>query len=76
MGIEIFYLGEYDVFNKEGKMKSSAKFFILVGCLLLLVALILKCMGFANPAAMGVIKPSSFLILANTCFILAVLLKK
>lgn len=56
-------------------MKSSAKFFILVGCLLLLVALILRGMGFYNPAAMGVIKPSSFLILANTAFILAVLLK-
>jgi hypothetical protein len=75
MGIEIFYPGAYNIFNKEGKMKSSAKFFILVGCLLLLVALILRGMGFYNPAAMGVIKPSSFLILANTAFILAVLLK-
>lgn len=57
-------------------MTSSAKFFILVGCLLLLVAVILRGIGFVNPAVMSVIKPSSFLILANTSFILAILLKK
>lgn len=56
-------------------MASSAKFFVVIGCLLILAAVILRGIGFYNPAVM-VIKPSSFLILANTAFILAILLKK
>jgi len=64
------------MFKKEGGMNSKS--FVTIGCLLLLVALILKGMGFVNPEMVikvG-IKPSSFIILANTSFILAVLLKK
>jgi hypothetical protein len=57
-------------------MKGLAKLFLVVGCLLLLVAVIMKVIGFYNPAAMGLIKPSSLLILVNTSFILAVLLRK
>lgn len=57
-------------------MTNSSKFFVAVGCLFILAAVILKGMGFSNPAALGIVKPSSLLILANTSFILAILLKK
>lgn len=57
-------------------MTNSSKFFVVIGCLSILVGVILRAMGFANPAVMGIIKPISFLIVANTCFILAILLKK
>jgi len=57
-------------------MTNSSKFFVVIGCLLFLVAVILRCMGFYNPLLMKVVKPSSFLILTNTSFVLAVLLKK
>ena len=57
-------------------MTNSSKFFVAIGCLLFLVAVISRVMGYSNPAVMRVIKPISFLILTNTSFILAVLLKK
>jgi len=49
---------------------------VVLGCILLAIAVILKVMGFSNPCLLVVIKPSSFLILANTAFVLAILLKK
>jgi hypothetical protein len=57
-------------------MTGSAKFLVFMGFLLLLVAVVLRGTGFFHPAAVGIIKPSSLLILANTAFILALLLKK
>jgi len=57
-------------------MTNSAKFFVAIGCLLFLAAVVLRCIGFYNPVVMRVIKPSSLLILTNTSFILAILLKK
>lgn len=57
-------------------MKGLANLFVVIGCLLLLAAVIMRGMGFYNPAVMRVIKPSSLLILVNTSFILAVLLKR
>lgn len=55
----------------------NSKSFIVIGCVFLLVAVILKGVGFVDPAMVMKIgiKPSSFLILANTSFILAILLK-
>ncbi len=49
---------------------------VVIGCLLVLAGVILRLAGFMNPAVMRVIKPISFLILANTSFLLAILLKK
>ncbi|MFA5411408.1 MAG: hypothetical protein WC321_06105 [Candidatus Omnitrophota bacterium] len=59
-------------------MKNSPESLITIGCLFILAAVVLKLMVFANPAiaAIRIAKPSSLLILANTFFILAVLLKK
>ena len=57
-------------------MLKSPRFFVVLGCILLAIAVILKVMGFSNPCLLVVIKPSSFLILANTAFVLAILLKK
>ncbi|MDD5155058.1 MAG: hypothetical protein PHF11_01035 [Candidatus Omnitrophica bacterium] len=56
-------------------MSGSVKFFILIGCFLLLAAVILRYAGLYSPAIL-VIKPSSLLILANISFVLAVLAKK
>jgi len=57
-------------------MKNLSNFFIVLGCLLILVALILRLTGFSFMVTMKAIKPSSLLILANTSFILAILFKK
>lgn len=57
-------------------MGSTAKLLVVVGCLLVAVALILRGVGFFNLAAMSFIKPSSILILANTSLLLALLFKK
>lgn len=56
----------------------NSKSFVVIGCLLVLVAVILKGIGLVNAElVMKVgIKPSSFLILANTSFLAAILLKK
>jgi len=66
----------YNIFNQEVHMTNSSKFFVVIGCLLMVLAVILKVTGFVNPAVMRVIKPSSFLILANISFVLAILVKK
>lgn len=57
-------------------MTNSSKFFVVIGCLLIAAAFILKGMAFVNPATVWLVKASSLLILANTSFILAILLKK
>ena len=57
--------------QKEVEMTKTSKLLVAAGCALILTAVILKVAGSFN-----VIKPSSLLILANTSFILAILLKK
>ncbi|MBU0504227.1 MAG: hypothetical protein ABH882_04305 [Candidatus Omnitrophota bacterium] len=54
----------------------SLKFFVTLGCIFLAGAAILRGIGFINPPAMYVFKPSSLLILANISFVLAILAKK
>jgi len=58
------------------QMTNSSKFFVVIGCLLIAAAIVLKGMALVNPAVVRVVKASSLLILANTSFILAILLKK
>jgi hypothetical protein len=57
-------------------MTKSAKFFVVIGCLFILIAVVLKVLGFWNIVLLRTIKPSTFLIAANTSFLLALLLKK
>lgn len=56
-------------------MTKTSKLLVAVGCALILAAVILRAMLLFNPTA-SLIKPSSLLVLANTSFILAILLKK
>ncbi|MDP2928178.1 MAG: hypothetical protein Q8N80_05220 [Candidatus Omnitrophota bacterium] len=57
-------------------MTNSSKSFVVIGCLLIVAAFILKGTSFVNPAVVRAVKASSLLILANTSFILAILFKK
>lgn len=57
-------------------MSLLPRFFLVVGCLMLVFAFVLKISGLTLMFAMGGVKPSSILVLANTALILAVLLKK
>ena len=55
----------------------SSKSFIVLACLLLAAAAILKGAMLSNPVWAAIkLKPSSLLILANTSFILALLRRK
>lgn len=57
-------------------MSLLPRFFLAIGCLLLLFAFVLKITGIPFMFVLGGVKPSSLLVLANTSLILAVLLKK
>lgn len=57
-------------------MSKSAKRFVVLGCLLIAGAVAVKIMWLTNPSAALPLKSSSLLILANTAFLLALLLKK
>jgi hypothetical protein len=57
-------------------MKDKTKFFLILGCLLLVVAAVLRITQFPVIVSTTALKPSSLLQLANTAFILAVLFKK
>jgi hypothetical protein len=54
----------------------SAKFFVIIGCIFLAGAFLIRTIGLVNPLVMYVFKPSSYLILANISFVLAILVKK
>lgn len=59
-------------------MKNASMIFVVAGCLLLLAGIVSKLIPCANPAMIigGQVKPISIIILANTSFLLAILLKK
>ena len=57
-------------------MTNLTKMFVAIGCLLLLVAVVLRFAIYPIIIATRPIKPSSLLILANTAFILGVFFKK
>ncbi len=54
-------------------MTNVSKLFVVIGCLLILVALVLKS---TLVIVMMPAKPISLVILANTAFLLAILFKK
>jgi hypothetical protein len=55
----------------------SSKSFLVLGCILVVTAVIWKSLTLVNPMLAAVkLKSSSLLILANTSFILAVLRRK
>ncbi len=56
-------------------MKLSSKFYVLLGYIILIIALLAKALVLANPNMSMLVKPSSFLILANIAFVLAVIAK-
>lgn len=57
-------------------MTKQTKLCILLGCLLIAVAIFLRATRVPLVMAQSEIKASSFLILANIAFVLAVLFKK
>lgn len=57
-------------------MANTTKLFIVIGCLLILIALVLKIAGLPLVIAARPIRPISLVILANTSFLLALLSKK
>ena len=57
-------------------MTNMSKIFIILGCILILVAVILRTTMCPIIITARPIKPSSFIILANTAFLLAILFRK
>lgn len=57
-------------------MKNPSQFFVVLGCLLVVAGVALRVIVLRNPMAIMVIRPISLIILANTSFLLAILLKK
>ena len=57
-------------------MTNLTKLFIILGCVLMLVAIFIRVTWLPYMLASRTVKPSSFLILANTALKLALLSKK
>jgi len=57
-------------------MTNMPKIFITIGCLLLLLAVFLRITMHPIIIAARTLRPISFVILANTSFLLAILFKK
>jgi len=57
-------------------MTNATKLFIVIGCLFLLLAVFLRLTWFPIVIAASPLKSGSFLILANTAFLVALLCKK
>lgn len=57
-------------------MTKAARLFLIAGCIFVVAAVILRVSNTPIAINMKQLKPSSFLILANSCFILAVFFKK
>jgi hypothetical protein len=62
--------------QKGGIMKDVSKIVAVIGVILLFVSIVLRLTGLSITVTTRYMQSISFVVLANTCFLLALLLKK